>query len=190
MAEFRHFTFMESWLDDMKDWSQEEKNEAIWRIINYGIYGIEDLDTIPAKERSWYRNTFRIIDKGGIISADKAIKGAAGGEQNQQHNHDMVPIALINGCTTAKAVAEYIEGPGANPSWVFKVKAWKDRVEIWKNAGIPMDSKGNPDFSNRIPMDSDGKLLENNIVSSGKSIGKSLETVGNFVDSNGNEYRF
>jgi len=34
----RHFTFMESWLDDMKDWTLEEKQEAVWNIVNYGIY--------------------------------------------------------------------------------------------------------------------------------------------------------
>jgi hypothetical protein len=50
MADWRYFTFMESWLDDMKDWSQEDKNEALWRIINYGIYREVDWDSIPIKE--------------------------------------------------------------------------------------------------------------------------------------------
>lgn len=179
MAELRHFTFMESWLDDMNGWSMEDKNEALWRIINYGIYGEVDWDSIPLKEQSWYRNAFRVIDKGGIISADNAERGKRGGEKNKQHCHELVPQALLNGCKTAKEVAEFIEGSGADPGWVFKVPAWKNRAEIWKSHGIPMDSKGNPDFSNGIPMG-------NNKVSNGKS----LENVGKFVDSNGNQYDF
>lgn len=186
MADWRHFTFMESWLDDMKDWCQEDKNEALWRIINYGIYREVDWDSIPVKEQAWYRNAFRVIDNGAVISKTNSVRGAAGGEQNKKHDSSRVPEALLAGCITAREVAEYIEGEGANPAWVFKVQGWKDRVMIWTEAGIPVDSKGNPDFSNRIPVENVGIQSESN----GIPMEKKSEKIGKFVDSNGNSYDF
>ena len=205
MAEkLRFFRFMESWLDDMADWEQEDKNFAIWKLINYGIYGNDNLDDVPKKEQAWYKNAFRVIDKGGEISAECAVKGSHGGSKNRIHDHSRIKEALLNGCEEASQVAEYIEGPGADPGWLYKDSDWKNRIPIWKANGIPVDSKGKPDFSRRIP-------LENKEVSSGKSLesagipmesnrkslenkvdsnGIPTETVGKIKDSNGNCYDF
>ena len=179
MSDLRNFSFMESWLDDIKDWDQEDKNEAIWRIINYGIYREVDWDSIPKKEQAWYNNVFRVIDKGSAIKAANAERGSAGGKKNHTHPKEKVEEALLSGCITAKEVADYCDGTGSNPSWVFKNPFWVDRVNIWKNAGIPVDSKGNPNFSN-------GKLLESNGIQL-DSTGKVLE---NKQDSNGIKWEF
>lgn len=153
MSELRSFRFMESWLDDIEDWSQEEKNEAIWRIINYGIYREDDTDQLPGKERSWYKNVFRVIDKGGAISAENSERGKIGGKKHSKHNHDMIPEAINAGCKTAKEVAEYIEGEGADPQWVYKSTMWKN----WKDGGIPMETVGN---SNGKELESNGKTWD------------------------------
>lgn len=142
MADWRHFTFMESWLDDMKDWSQEDKNEALWRIINYGIYREVDWDSIPVKEQAWYRNAFRVIDNGAVISKENSARGAIGGKKNQQHDHARIEEALLAGCTTAQQVADYLEGEGSNCSWVFKSAVWKKRGAILENAGKSLESNG------------------------------------------------
>lgn len=175
MAEkLKSFRFMESWLDDMVDWEQEDKNFAIWKIINYGIYGDDNLDDVPVKERAWYKNAFRVIDKGGEISAESAIKGAHGGKKNQVHDHSRVREALLSGCEKAEEVAAFIEGPGASAAWLYKDSDWKNRLSIWKANGIPVDSNGKPDFSKRIPLESD-KF----------SNGRLSESVGNPMESNG-----
>lgn len=57
---------------------------------------------------------------------------------------------------------------------------------IWKEAGIPMDSKGNPNFSNRNLSENVGIQSESN----GISLENKLESNGKFVDSNGNSYIF
>lgn len=184
MADWRYFTFMESWLDDMKDWSQEDKNEALWRIINYGIYREVDWDSIPIKEQAWYRNAFRIIDNGAIIRKENAERGAIGGKKNQQHDKSRIKEALLAGCTTAKEVCDYINEPYGD--WLYKDKDWKNRAIIWKEAGIPMDSKGNPNFSNRNLSENVGIQSESN----GIPMENKSESNGKFVDSNGNSYIF
>lgn len=194
------FRFMESWLDDMEDWSQEEKNFAIWKLINYGIYGDNNLDDVPKKEQAWYKNAFRVIDRGAEISAVSAEKGAHGGSKNKEHPRERVEEALINGCEVAQQIADYLEGEGSDPSWIYKVPAWKRREEIWKANGIPVDSKGKPDFSKRIPLesqkDSNRKLLESvgiPMESEKVSNGKSLESNGipmEIVGKDGIKYYF
>ena len=161
MAEkLRFFRFMESWLDDMADWSMEDKNFAIWKLINYGIYGEDDLSDVPQKERAWYKNAFRVIDKGAEISVENAEKGSHGGKKNKTHDHEKVKEALLLGYTDAGDIAEYEGGSRQDKGWVYKVSYWKDRESLWKSNGIPVDSNGKPDFSKRIPMESNGKLLE------------------------------
>jgi len=205
MAEkLRFFRFMESWLDDMEDWEQEDKNFAVWKLINYGIYGDDNLDDVPKKEQAWYKNAFRVIDKGGEISAECAAKGAHGGSKNIAHDHSRIKEALLNGCASAGEIAAYIEGPGADPGWLYKDKDWLNRISIWKSNGIPVDSKGKPDFSKKIslenpkvsneklvenvgiPMESNGKLLEKSLESNGIP----MESSGKVKDSNGNTYDF
>lgn len=178
----RHFVFMESWLDDMQDWPQKDKNEAIWRIINYGIYGDVDLSEVSPKEVAWYRNIFRVIDRGSAISAENAARGSIGGGRNKVHPRERVKEALENGCTTAKQVAEYLEGEGADAAWVFKTDDWKNRNSYWKTIGIPMDSNGK---SGSVKLESIGKYQNSNGIpmeNIGKSRGERLE---NFENSNG-----
>ena len=178
MSELRHFTFMESWLDDMEDWSQEEKNDAIWRIIKYGIYGEEDLDKLPAKERSWYKNIFRVIDKGYAISEQNSERGRIGGLKNAVHNHEMIVEALANGCKTAKEIAEFIEGPGASSEWIYKTSEWKNRWKLLESIGIPLENwklskigkRQNDSLSKNFPLESD--------EAPGQNFGKSLESTG------------
>lgn len=191
MGELRHFTFMESWLDDLKDLDEKDKNEALWRIIDYGIYRRVDWDSIPVKERAWYKNTFRIIDNGVAISKVNAERGAQGGKKNQTHDKSRIREALLAGCTSAKAVCDYIGEPYGD--WLYKVEDWKNRASIWKEAGIPMDSKGNPNFSNGKLLESNQNPMENTLESVGKSLettGKELENGRKIVDSNGIQYDF
>lgn len=168
MGELRHFTFMESWLDDMQDWNQEEKNEALWRIINYGIYRDCDLSDVPLKEQAWYKNVFRVIDKGGVISAGNAVRGIEGGRKNKKHDENAIIEAFKAGCRKGKEVADYVDGEGSNPAWIYKTKVWERRKEIIAE------------------LESSGKLLESN----GKQKNSKLETVGKVLDSNGKEYVF
>lgn len=160
---FRHFTFMESWLEDMKDWPQEEKDKAVWRLINYGIYrDNEFLKGLSPMERAWYINAFRVIDSGKLISEESAVKGAIGGAKNQQHGSDEdVERALKAGCKSAKEVAEFLEGPGAKCSWVYKKQPWLNREEIWKSVGISVDSNGKGEVSK---LENDQKPLESNQI--------------------------
>jgi hypothetical protein len=51
---------------------------------------------------------------------------------------------------------------------------------IWTEAGIPLDSKGNPDFSNRNLSEKVGIQSESNGIPTEKKSDK----IGKFVDSN------
>lgn len=166
----RYFTFMESWLDDMKDWTLEEKQEAVWNIVNYGIYQDKEfLTDLPGKEKAWYNNAFRVIDSGKNISQESSERGARGGRKNKKHFDDTdVERAILAGCKKAKDVAEFLEGEGADAGWVFKKKAWKDRDKILESVRKLNNSNGKIDNeeigksleSTQIPMESNGKKWE------------------------------